>query len=595
MLLLLLSAPSGAQEIVTGGAVPDGLNGQVFRPSIDSERTLWTNDTLLAPDAYSMGRFMLSYVNDPLIYIDGAGTRTELISDLLQLNLLGAHTRGDFRFGIDAPLYLRSAGDATGGETGLGDITAGVRYTAVDRRTAPLGTALAFNATLPTSTVDAPLGISGLGWEIEGIVDKEIGNVLLAANLGHRGQNEVLLENVEWDDQFFSRVGVGYALSDDAGLSADFSSNLTYAGLGDGGTPLELVGGGYRRVSENLMLRGGLGTGLNGALGSPKVRVLFALAFEPPREIPDTDLDGLLDNVDSCPEQPEDMDGVRDGDGCPEPTVVTVVAKSSDGTTLTGATWTLGDESGTSGGQGEMFGGEYDLSVTAEGYAVISSAWKIPDAETHEIEVTLDPLVVMGSLLVKAIDQDGNPVPAKWQARMTGQRGIDTETPLEVAAGEYDLIVTADGFLPARTSAVVVKETVAEVVVTLEPAKATVVGERIDIKESVYFETSKDVIKSASHKLLNDVAEILIAHEELTNVRIEGHTDSRGSATYNKDLSQRRAESVRRYLIERGVAAERLEAIGYGEEKPLVSGNNESAWSQNRRVDFFVTGRSDEE
>jgi outer membrane protein OmpA-like peptidoglycan-associated protein len=594
MLIFLLTAPAGAQEIVTGGAVPDGLNGQVFRPSIDSERTLWTNDTLLAPDKYSMGRFMLSYVNDPLTYTDGAGTRTELVSDLLQLNLLGGHTRGPVRFGLDVPLYLRSAGDATGGETGLGDITAGLRYTAIDRRTAPIGAALAFNATLPTATVDAPLGINGLGWEIEGIVDKEIGNVLLAANLGHRGQNEVLMENVEWDDQFFSRLGVGYALSDDGGLSADFSSNLTYAGLGDGGTPLELIGGGYRRVNDNLMLRGGIGTGLNGALGAPKLRVLVALAFEPPRDILDTDLDGLLDNVDSCPKQPEDIDGVQDGDGCPEPTVVTVVVKSSDGTALSAATWVLGDESGKSGGQGEMFGGEYDLTVQAEGFASTGSTWQIPDAETHQIEVTLEQLVGMGSLLVRAIDQDGNPVAAKWQARGTELRGVEVGSEMDIAAGEYNLIVTADGYLPVRETTMVVQDTVAEVVVTLEPAKATVVGERIDIKESVYFETNKDIIKSASHKLLNDIAEILIAHSELTGIRIEGHTDDRGSAEHNKDLSQRRAEAVRRYLIERGVEAERLQAVGYGEEKPVVSGNNASAWSQNRRVDFFVSARNDE-
>ena len=70
----------------------------------------------------------------------------------------------------------------------------GVRYTALDRRTAALGAAVAVNASLPTATVDAPLGTGGLGWEIEGIVDKEFGNLLLAANLGHRGQPEVLLE-----------------------------------------------------------------------------------------------------------------------------------------------------------------------------------------------------------------------------------------------------------------------------------------------------------------------------------------------------------------------------------------------------------------
>jgi outer membrane protein OmpA-like peptidoglycan-associated protein len=76
-------------------------------------------------------------------------------------------------------------------------------------------------------------------------------------------------------------------------------------------------------------------------------------------------------------------------------------------------------------------------------------------------------------------------------------------------------------------------------------------------------------------------------------VRIEGHTDSRGDDAFNLDLSQRRTEAVRTYLINKGVEANRLEAKGYGETKPLVTGNNEAAWAKNRRVDFFIVERTD--
>ena len=128
----------------------------------------------------------------------------------------------------------------------------------------------------------------------------------------------------------------------------------------------------------------------------------------------------------------------------------------------------------------------------------------------------------------------------------------------------------------------------------LKPARAEVQGERIDIKDSVYFETARSTIKPESFSLLDDVAAILSAHPELQRIRIEGHTDSRGSAEYNKGLSQQRADAVREYLIGKGIASERLESIGYGEEKPLVSGENAAAWEKNRRVDFFVVERSDE-
>ena len=135
-------------------------------------------------------------------------------------------------------------------------------------------------------------------------------------------------------------------------------------------------------------------------------------------------------------------------------------------------------------------------------------------------------------------------------------------------------------------------DALAEVVVTLEPTKAEVVGERIDIQDSVYFETAQAIIKSESHTLLDDVAAILVAHTELAKIRIEGHTDSRGSTDYNQDLSQRRAEAVRQYLSGKGGDASRREAVGYGEARPLVQGDSARAWSQNRRVDFFVTAQT---
>ena len=89
------------------------------------------------------------------------------------------------------------------------------------------------------------------------------------------------------------------------------------------------------------------------------------------------------------------------------------------------------------------------------------------------------------------------------------------------------------------------------------------------------------------------MANILLDHPELTKIRIEGHTDSRGGADYNRKLSDKRAAAVRDFLIEKGVEAERLESIGYGEDKPLDKRNNAEAWEKNRRVDFFVVERDE--
>ena len=71
-------------------------------------------------------------------------------------------------------------------------------------------------------------------------------------------------------------------------------------------------------------------------------------------------------------------------------------------------------------------------------------------------------------------------------------------------------------------------------------------------------------------------------------IKIEGHCDERGSAEYNLALGERRAKSAMQYLITLGVSPERLSVISYGKEKPAVQGNNEEAWTKNRRAEFLI-------
>jgi outer membrane protein OmpA-like peptidoglycan-associated protein len=117
--------------------------------------------------------------------------------------------------------------------------------------------------------------------------------------------------------------------------------------------------------------------------------------------------------------------------------------------------------------------------------------------------------------------------------------------------------------------------------------------ERLSLKDAIHFDTAKDTIKSESFKILGQIAEILKQHPELKRVRVEGHTDNVGSAAYNKDLSQRRARSVVRYLVEKGgVARDRLEAAGYGFDRPVATNSTVVGRARNRRVEFAILGES---
>lgn len=118
------------------------------------------------------------------------------------------------------------------------------------------------------------------------------------------------------------------------------------------------------------------------------------------------------------------------------------------------------------------------------------------------------------------------------------------------------------------------------------PDKVRVSDGMITTLEPIFFETNSTKIQKRSEPLLAEIARVIRAREDLGTISIEGHTDSRGDDDYNLRLSQGRAESVRDFLIESGVSAHRLVARGFGETRPVASGDSPAAHAANRRVEF---------
>lgn len=116
---------------------------------------------------------------------------------------------------------------------------------------------------------------------------------------------------------------------------------------------------------------------------------------------------------------------------------------------------------------------------------------------------------------------------------------------------------------------------------------------RLSLNDSIHFDTDRDVIKPESFKILDQVARLTLEHPELERIRVEGHTDDQGSAAYNKELSQRRAAAVVRYLVGKGVATARLVPAGFGLEQPVASNATALGRAKNRRVVFTILGEAD--
>jgi peptidoglycan-associated lipoprotein len=105
--------------------------------------------------------------------------------------------------------------------------------------------------------------------------------------------------------------------------------------------------------------------------------------------------------------------------------------------------------------------------------------------------------------------------------------------------------------------------------------------------QRIHFEFDQAALRQDARDILNSNAEQL-SRNASGRIRIEGHCDERGTAEYNLALGDRRAKNAYQYLVDLGVGADRLDVVSYGNEVPLVPDHDETAWAQNRRVEFVA-------
>ena len=105
----------------------------------------------------------------------------------------------------------------------------------------------------------------------------------------------------------------------------------------------------------------------------------------------------------------------------------------------------------------------------------------------------------------------------------------------------------------------------------------------VNVGDRVYFDLDSYEVRSDAFPRLDAQAAWLNRYPQV-QIRIEGNADERGTREYNLALGARRAESVRNFLVERGVAPGRIDTISYGKERPIAEGSNEDAWARNRNA-----------
>ncbi len=251
-----------------------------------------------------------------------------------------------------------------------------------------------------------------------------------------------------------------------------------------------------------------------------------------PVEAPkDRDGDGIVDAVDRCIDQPEDIDQFQDEDGCPE------LDNDNDGILDTA------DKCPNEAGPMQNLGCPI---VDKDGDGINDDVDKCPnepeDKDGFQDEDGCPDL-----------DNDGDGVP-------------DDRDDCPNDPGPAD-----NKGCPRKYSLVAVTK------------------DRIEIKKQIKFATgSHKIIGKESEQILDEVALALKDNAQIKKVRIEGHTDSVGNDASNLKLSQRRADSVMAALLKRGIDPGRMEALGFGETKPIASNSTAAGKAENRRTEFNI-------
>jgi uncharacterized protein (TIGR03382 family) len=554
----------------------------------------------------------LGSANDPLVvYMDDGGR--ERVGSLISQRTggeLGAslvlHER--IGLGLDAPLIVAQSRDAMVpgvvgtlgdvGGVGLGDLRLSPKLRLLRQGHEGVDVALVPELTLPTGAGENYRGDDGASFAPYLALSRRHARVRWALDLGYAFRRQTGVGGLVVDDELRAKAGVGVQVVRRVELAATVSAATAAKAPFDdfARNHLEVVGGPVASLRGGWQLFGAGGVGLRQGYGTPDWRALAGVRVGVGDDggPVDWDHDGLI-ATDQCPRDPEDKDAFQDEDGCSDPdNDDDGVLDVADGAPMDPEDKDdFEDTDGVPDPDNDQDGiadaGD-DCPIVAENVNGFQDEDGCPDEKDSDGDGnpdTTDQCPTDPEDVDKFQDEDGCPddndgdgVPDATDACPTEPGPVDNQ-------GCPDKDRDADTVVDRLDNCPDEPGTVANHGCK-EKQLAVLNGSSIEILDVVYFKTNKDIIQKRSFKLLSSVAAIIANHPELPSITIEGHTDDRGDDAYNLDLSQRRAEAVRRFLIGKGIDGARLEAKGYGETKPIKPNDTNANRSANRRVEFKV-------
>lgn len=572
--------------------------------------------TVVRGGSVHQGEFWLTGVvdvaDDPLVrelsYADGRPTETQkLIDNLVALNLsAGVAVHDRLRIDIGVPLYLASSSDGASQGAGLGDIRVGL-YTPIvqtkPRLAGGFGLGIAPYAILPTGNADRFLGQEGLTGGFDVAATYELDKVTVSLAAGPRFNPSVDLDNQEGADQLIAGAALGFHPISNLGITVEsrIASALSASSVKGTASPAEVLGSLRYRIPSGLHFLAGGGTGISAGAGASAWRVFFGVGFgRVELNYADRDLDGIVNENDDCPDDAETFNAFEDRDGCPDAGGRLLITAAVEGSLESQVYVTIDGNDGQQ--QVETMLEPIALEVSAGTYTIDASIPGYHASETlnvisGEYPMQLDmQAVVPGFVSIRAVDASGNLVDGAGLSIIGPGAPLDATqrlpngelAPFALPPGRFLVFLKATDVGMFRRNIEISSEQTVHIDATLRDPRAKVEGDRITVTEKIYFETGSDVIEDQSFDLIEEIATLLISEPRVRRVQIQGHTDDQGGDEMNLDLSDRRAAAVRTFLIAQGVAEDRLQSRGFGEQVPIADNADEPGRARNRRVEFRI-------
>ncbi len=315
--------------------------------------------------------------------------------------------------------------------------------------------------------------------------------------------------------------------------------------------------------------------------------------------LPDRDKDGIPDEFDKCPEQPEDKEGFQDEDGCPDPDNDNdgIMDEDDDCPSEAGPASNNGCPLADRDGDGVL--NEQDKCPEQPGPAE-NQGCPDTDGDGDGVPDRLDKCPKEAEDKDGFEDEDGCPDPDNDGDGLADLNDLCPNAPEDMDGyqdddGCPDLDNDNDGIPDKNDKCPNEPEDYNGIKdddgcpdgKAFKPL-VEVKKEKIEIRDKIFFRPNSAAILSKSYALLDELAAVLKGYKNIAKVRVEGYTDSRGNRRKNVALSRDRAESVKSYLVKKGIDGGRLVVEGFGPDNPIASNRTAKGREMNRRVEFVI-------